>query len=255
MTVMVLRAAVTSLAMAALIAASYRPFLPPPGLRLASVLLGAVFVTGATSYVTAIALIKIGLAVSIFFLFPLLVAATAHLVMKERLSAVRLGAVILGFAGVALAVGAAAGEVDWRGVGLAFLAACAVAVTTTGGAAVIRRSNSITLLFAMQATGLGLLLATIAAVGAHLPVTASGWAGLLGASLMFALSSSCFYTAIGLIGPVRAAVICNLEPVAATAIAFLVLGEALAPVQLLGMALVIGAILMMQLGDRRAAQG
>jgi len=50
---------------------------------------------------------------------------------------------------------------------------------------------------------------------------------------------------------VRTATICNLEPASAAIFAFLILGEALGPTQIAGIALVVTAILLVQFGDRK----
>jgi len=81
----------------------------------------------------------------------------------------------------------------------------------------------------------------------------AGWPlALTMATVLFCGAISFVYSAISMIGPLPTAMMCNLEPVVATTVAFLVLGEAQGPIQILGIGLVIGAIAWMQVGDRRA---
>ena len=84
------------------------------------------------------------------------------------------------------------------------------------------------------------------------PTTPLGWFGLATATTLFCAAITFFYTAISMLGPLRTAMMCNLEPVVAVIVAYLILGEAQGPVQILGITIVIGAIAWMQVGDRRA---
>jgi drug/metabolite transporter (DMT)-like permease len=60
------------------------------------------------------------------------------------------------------------------------------------------------------------------------------------------------YLALHAAGPIRASLIFNLEPVVAIAAAALILGERLAPLQIAGVALVIGALSLARLARAKA---
>jgi len=66
---------------------------------------------------------------------------------------------------------------------------------------------------------------------------------------------SAFFAGLQRVGPSEAAILSTFEPVATVALAFVVLGERLAPAQLLGGVLVLGAVVLLQLrpGPRRSA--
>lgn len=57
---------------------------------------------------------------------------------------------------------------------------------------------------------------------------------------------SCFFAGLRRVGPSEAAILSTFEPVVTVTLAFLVLGERLAPLQLAGGALVLGAVIVLQ---------
>ena len=60
-----------------------------------------------------------------------------------------------------------------------------------------------------------------------------------------------FFVGVNHIRSTRATITSTIEPISAGFIAYLFLGEALAPLQILGAALVIGAIILLQLRSER----
>jgi drug/metabolite transporter (DMT)-like permease len=71
--------------------------------------------------------------------------------------------------------------------------------------------------------------------------------------VFYLVSMLAFFTAVPMIGPSRAAMYGNAEPVFTLLLAAAFLGEALSPLKLVGAGLVVGAILVMQLARARAA--
>jgi drug/metabolite transporter (DMT)-like permease len=249
--VMLFRACSALIVCVALALASGKPVFPPRGLRLAGFFIGLVWLIGAYSYVGAIKRIPIGVAVTIFFMFPLVVALLARVIEGENLGKERLAGLVAGFFGVMLAVGASLGGVDPQGMVLAAVASLGVAINITLSVRVMRGSSPYAAMVMMTGgSAVALSLLTLA-TGINLPTTPLSWFGLLAAAGLFCVAMTCFYTAVHMIGSIRAAVVCNLEPVMATIIAFLVLGETLKPLQLLGIALVITAVMLVQLAGTR----
>ncbi len=250
--VMCLRSLFTALWVAAMAKVMGKALLPPRDLRWTGVMLGVIWMIGAWSYVVSFGRISIGLAVTIFYLFPLIVALLTKLWDREPIAAYRVLSLSLGFFGIALAVGASYDRIDPLGVGLAFVSALSVSSNMMVGQRMMRRTNPQAVLLIMTGTAAVGFIATALVIGCRFPTTPLGWFGLGTATVLFCGAITFFYTAISMLGPLRTAMMCNLEPVVATIVAFLMLGEAQGPVQILGIALVIGAIAWMQLGDRRA---
>jgi len=252
--VMLFRAVAATLAAASMALATGKAVLPPATVRPVGVVVGAIWLISSYAYLGAIKRIPIGLAVTIFYLFPLVVALIARIWEGERLAPRRALALAGGFAGVSLAVGVSIGQVNPAGTLLALVAALGVASNITLSARIMRRSNPFAAIVLMAGSSAIVLAVAAPTFGGSLPHTALGWFGLLAASGLICVAMCCFYTSINMIGSVRAAMVCNIEPLAATVMAYLVLGEALGPLQLVGVAVVIAAIVLMQAGDLRRAR-
>lgn len=251
MGVLFLRAVVAAMWVAAMAGYTGRALLPPRHLRWHAVAIGFAWLAGAWSYLGAFQRIPIGLAVTIFFLFPLNVALLTRVLEGHRLAPHRIVALALGFVGVTMVVGASLGNVDLLGVGMAGVAALAVSSNMMVSARVMRGSNPQAAMLMMTGVSAATLAALAPFLGFNLPTTGLGWFGFVTATALFCCAMTCFYTAINMIGSIRTAMVANLEPVMAISFAFLVLDEVPGPIQIAGIALVVGAILWMQIGDRR----
>src|SRR3546814_255558 len=78
-------------------------------------------------YMTSVRYIPVPVASLVFFTFPLMVAPLAHLLGDERLTAGRLLAMAVGFAGIVLVLEGGIGHADPRGLAMAFGAGTCVA--------------------------------------------------------------------------------------------------------------------------------
>jgi len=231
-----------------------RPTRPPAGTWLRHLALGITMVGSSYGYLGAIAYIPVGLAVLTLFTFPLLVGLISRFTGGEPLTPLRLGAIIVAFLGLALAVGVSFEALDPRGVALALLAAVAVAVQITWGAGLVRRSSPVVVTFYMMlSAGVMLSVALAVAGGPVFPDGADGWLATIGVVTAFLVAMLCFFAGVGRIGPVPAALVVNLEPLVALGTAFVILGETLGPLQLTGAAMVLGAVTAGQLPARRRA--
>ncbi len=86
----------------------------------------------------------------------------------------------------------------------------------------------------------------------RLPQNAAGWSGLAGLSILYAAGIIGLFLLLPLLGAIQTAVVLNLEPVAVALVAWLALDEALAPAQVAGAAIVVTAVMLYQLRERRA---
>ena len=202
-------------------------------------------------YPAAVMLIPVSVAVVVFFLFPAVVGLLGHVVLKERLTPVRIAGLALGFVGVAVTVGAAPRGLDPLGIGFALTAAVVTGVSIVYGARLMRAAGLLDFTVVAQGlAGVAVGVGTAAAGNLVLPADGLGWAGLAASGLLFALGILAFFGALAQIDAVRAATVANLEPVWAILLATLLFAEMLSPVQWLGAVLVIGAVLLGPLFDR-----
>ena len=211
---------------------------------------GVLFAVMSGGYIGAIKFIPVGLATLVFFTFPILVTILLMLLRLERVTLFRLSLTLLGFFGLSIMLGATFENVDSRGVWLAFLASLATAVN----ALLIRRffegQNPFLVTFHISIFSLLTLLAVILVTGKPaFPNALSGWLGLFGVGFFQTFGTPLYLYAITKIGPLKASMATNIQPVVAIIAAWILFNETLAPIQAVGGAIVLTAIVVMQIND------
>ena len=92
-----------------------------------------------------------------------------------------------------------------------------------------------------------LSLAAVATWNWQGPQTGGGWAAMVGVSIATTIAVFALFVSIKRIGPFRSALIMNLEPLLSTILSAPVLGEVITPIQAIGGAVMIGALVAFQL--------
>jgi drug/metabolite transporter (DMT)-like permease len=93
-------------------------------------------------------------------------------------------------------------------------------------------------------------LASIALQGGfHLPQAPAGWAGLATLTFLYGTAFTIMFTVLPRLGVVGNSAIMNVEPVFALVLAWAILGQSIALIQVLGALIVVGAVMV--LGMRR----
>jgi drug/metabolite transporter (DMT)-like permease len=81
------------------------------------------------------------------------------------------------------------------------------------------------------------------------PNALSGWLGLFGVGFFQTFGTPLYLYAITKIGPLKASMATNIQPVVAIIAAWILFNETLAPIQALGGAIVLITIVVMQIND------
>jgi drug/metabolite transporter (DMT)-like permease len=183
------------------------------------------------------------------YTYPSMVAVAAILLRRERADARRFAALLLASGGLVLVLAnAKAGTLDPIGAALA-LGAASVYTTYILTSQGIAGRMSPTLLSALVCTGATVTLTGgTALIGDLNPgaVTATGWGWLVSLAVVSTVVAvSLFFAGLKRVGPTSAAILSTAEPVVTVILAFLVFGEVLGPLQLLGGLLVIAAVLVL----------
>lgn len=200
----------------------------------------------------AVKYIPVGLAALLFFIYPPLVALFVALLDRRRVGFVKGMALAGAFAGLALMLGVDLGTLDWRGVALGLGAGLCCAVNAVWISRVMRGVDVLVMTFYMTMVGCAMLVAIASTTGGlTAPVTPGGWIGAACVILFQGCSIPFFYASIPRIGPEKAAMFNNLQPVASIVLAWLLFGEALAAAQFAGGAMVLGGILLLQWDEAR----
>lgn len=228
-----------------------RPWLPRRTAWRATVLVSVAWTTLTVAYMASFYFIPVSLAVLIFFMFPVLIAVFEPLVDGRRAEPATLGAALVAFIGLGCALGPGIEGLDWWGCGLAALAATGAASALILSRRLVVEQDIFSFSLHLHALCVAALLAAFMVIGwPQLPGNAAGWAGLTGVGLFYAVAVLLQFGAVRLAGPSRAAVMFNAEPIITMVAAALLLGEQLGGWQLLGAALVIGAVLWSTRLDR-----
>jgi len=196
-------------------------------------------------YLSSVAFIPVAVAAVVFYTFPVLIVLASPLVDKRPLTPTLLGIALLAFAGVVMVVGPALDGLDPRGLVLAF-GASLCAVVQFYGANRCAALPTLTKVVWVQAISLPAAWAAALATGglaAPAALAAAPWAvafTICGFIIGFVLHMM----ALARVGAVVAGMVFCVEPVIAVITAALVLGEALTPLQGVGGACVVAAILL-----------
>jgi drug/metabolite transporter (DMT)-like permease len=223
----------------------------PPAFR-STMVLGLLIAAQTVCIQVAVALMPVTLAILVFYAYPFLTGVAASLLGDERFTPRLAVALVAAFAGLALVLGVEPQPVDPWGLAAALGAAAAFA-----GALVLtpRLAPGLTTplrTFYMLATTATLFVAASAATQSfRLPAGEAAWIGLAGLTLGYALGIVGLFLLLPRLGAVQTSIVLNLEPVVIAAIAWLALGEALAPLQIAGAALVVATVMLFQTSGRR----
>lgn len=189
--------------------------------------------------------IPVPLAVLIFYLWPALATAASWALGREPFrwrTALGLGAA---FAGVALALNVPFSAAQMKGVALALGAALSwTAAFLLTGHFFHGRDTRVATLYMSAVSLVIFLVACLAAGGVRLPEGVRAWAGLAAVGFFYVFALIGLFAATVRVGPMRTGFYMNFEPVAAVLLGALVLGQTLAPVQLAGAAMVVGALFL-----------
>jgi len=185
----------------------------------------------------------------ILYVYPALVLIGAVALGRERASVRRVAALLIALAGTALVLaGAASGSLDALGTAMGFGAALAYTVYILTGDRVGAGVPPVALA-AFVCLGATCTFAVVSVVrgGPELGFGADGWAwvGAIAVVSTFA-AILCFFAGLARVGPSAASILSTLEPVVTVALAAAAFGESLGAVQLVGGALVVVAVLVMQ---------
>ena len=183
--------------------------------------------------------------------------AAAVALGRDRVDTRKLVALALTSSGLVLVLAAAAaGSFDAVGAAMALGAALVYSVYILASEGVATRVRPY-VLSALVCTGAALTLTVGSSLlGQFQPgaVTPGGWLWLGCIAIVSTVAAiSLFFAGLRLVGPATASILATVEPVVTVLLAFLVFGETLASVQLLGALLVLTSVLVLRARVREPA--
>lgn len=236
-----------ALAMAVpLLARFKKPFRLAPREVLPVLGLGVLFAASSETLFDAYLYMDVGIASTLLFVYPVLVAVMMSLFFRERFAWQTLASVTLVGVGIALLNHSAAGaSLNPTGFGLVMVSALTYALYIIGvNRPRLRNVDGMTIIFYSLAVGTALYgFQALLAGHLTLPKAPLGWGCAAGLALVPTILAVIGTTlSIRLIGPTPAAVLGALEPVSAVLVGTLAFGERLTPRILLGIVLILAAV-------------
>lgn len=260
-TAVVFRSVVTTAVMVVLLLVQRVPLTLTPRKRNALALIGLLVGLQSLFLYSAVARLPVALALLAFNSYPLWGALWARVLYRDPPAKTLLQAMPVILVGLVLALdvfGAASGlgaSAHWSeiGAGVAFAIAGAavfgivLALTqheTVGVDGRVRTAAT------MGMAGIVALLTVAAQGGFHLPTAPAGWMGLSLLTLLYGTGITMLFTVLPRLGVVGNSAILNVEPVAALVMGWAILGQAIAPVQVVGALIVVAAVMALGLRKR-----
>jgi drug/metabolite transporter (DMT)-like permease len=196
----------------------------------------------------AIELATVPIAILSYFVYPLLTGIVGSLIGIDRVGWRGIVAAFVAFAGLALIVGAEPGPIAVAGLAFAIGAACLrTAVMLITRAALADADSRLLTWYSLVSSTTIFVVVSAATMNWHPPQTGVGWSALMVVSVTVTFAVLTLFISIKRVGPFRSALIMNLEPLLATALSAPLLGEVITPLQALGGAIMLGALVAFQL--------
>ncbi len=218
----------------------------PRGRLLATLIgMGALGYVGQSFlYLSSIKYASAGLIALLLYLYPMFVFILSVIFLREKVTAVKVVALVLSLVGAALTVDPDGGQLI--GVLMIIAAALIYSVYIVVGSNVTKQVTtfqSSTVIFMSAGAVYGMLTF---ANGIHLPQSNTGWLAMLGMIIFSTIIPiTTFLAGLEIVGPTNAAMLSTLEPVVTVLLAAWLFGERLMPVTLLGGMLILVAVIVL----------
>jgi drug/metabolite transporter (DMT)-like permease len=212
--------------------------------------LGAVgYSAQAGAYFSALKRLDASLLSLLLYTFPAMVTVAAIVLGREQANRRTAVALLLASVGLFLTLaGAGAGALDPLGTVLGLSAAVVYSTYILVSAGITERVGPL-VLSALVCSGAATTLTLVGAIGGDLrpgDVSAAGFGWLACIAVVSTVGAvGLFFAGLQRVGPTTASILSTAEPLTTVLLAFLVFGESLGRVQLVGGALVLGAVLVL----------
>jgi len=192
---------------------------------------------------SAVAMIPVALALLAFNTFPMLLALLSWATGGDRPRPAALVAMPVALVGLALALDVFGKPVSAGGIAWALGAAVSFALALLLTARWLKDVDGrLRTFLTMGVTAIVVLVAGTATQAFSFPNALAGWTGLALLTVFYGLAITALFIVLPHLGTANYAVVLNFEPIAVLFLAWAILGQAVAPLQMLGALIVIGAI-------------
>lgn len=204
-------------------------------------------------YLLALTHAPVSVVTPLFFSYPAIVTAVQLVKRQRRFHPVLLLSLVLSLAGVTLTAYSGWGDIRLIGLVLAIASGAACAALILLSASLLTELGEPLTLLGMAALAIP-LSAGIAWFGAPLPSSVSllGLLGVLVSGVLYAGSAILFFLGMGQTGATTAALLSTLEPAVAVVVGFLLLGEPMSRMAVVGAAITVSALILASMQSAHA---
>jgi drug/metabolite transporter (DMT)-like permease len=188
------------------------------------------------------------LAVLLLYTYPALVAVLSLLLLRERLSPVKIAALAASLAGALLIVGLPGHKVTFAGVACGLGAGLSLAIYIVLAAVATRGIKPLTAVSWIQ---LGAAVAYLPALAFTSRVGTAGLGWLVPVGLGAGAATALFLASVQRLGPTTASVAATIEPISTAALSAVVLGVTLTATQAYGGLLIVAAVILISIDGAR----
>ena len=215
--------------------------------------LGILFAASSITYYQSFHFMDAGIASTILFVYPVMVAVIMALFFKERVTGMTVVAIVLSLIGIALLYkGGTGASLSVIGIVLCILSSLAYAIyIVVVNQSSIKMSSFKVTFYAMLVCELTLILYSFTSPELYLHAlpSARAWSFAVWLSIVPTILSLVFMTvAVNHVGATPTAILGALEPLTAVTIGVVVFGELLTPRLIVGILFILFAVMLVVLG-------
>lgn len=216
-------------------------------------LLGGVILTYGISectYFMGLRFLPAGVAIFLVYLYPVLVVLIAYLLYRERPTRRKIGVACICFLGCAVLSFEPTGQMRFSawGIFLILISALCIALYTAYSQRLLQNNSPLTVsAWTLPPVGLLFILLDCPNLPNYVTFSNQAWWIMLGAAFFATfVSLVLFFGAVVRIGAAHTALVCTVEPVSTALMANLILGERMTGWQMLGAALILGSLIILE---------
>ena len=213
-----------------------------------SLALGVLLTANLFSLFKAIELIPVSIAILTYFIYPLLTGIIGAMTGIDRLTMTGAATALVAFLGLALIIGANPADLAILGLVAAVGGAlCRTAMLLITRATLKSADARLVTWYTLWSSTAVFVALSMLTWSWHWPHRFSSWIAFLGIGFTTTAAILTLYVSTQRIGPFRTALFMNLEPLMTAALGAVVLGDRMAPLQMLGGAMLIASLCFFQM--------
>jgi len=250
--VLFFRFTIASIIMIPFITVRKIPF-PRGRFLLGLMLMGGIGYVGQSyCYFTALTMASAGLVAILLYLYPAIVVIFSTLLFKERITGLKILALILALTGTMLTIGLGGGG-SLLGIALAMTAPLIYSAYILAGGKITKEVGILSSSTVVMISASFVFGTLIAVKGLSMPQTWVGWSGVLAIALISTvIAIITFFAGLKRVGPTNASMLSTFEPVTTVILAAIVFGEEVTLMRIVGGVLILFAVILLAKSEFRA---